>query len=146
MNIRLLRPSSSNDGGIPEIMCRGIFMFVWFCGPSTKHCLTNARPPLFAATSSADYSWKAALGCQLPETLLEGPNTQYLGFFWLEKTILRCSGDLVSGLSNGPYGAAYGLLWGPVGDTSGLTESTDHPSTLEGIWDQSAQILGTWTL
>ena len=27
------------------------------------------------------------------------------------------SGDLVSRLSDGPYGASYGLLWGLIGDT-----------------------------
>ena len=26
--------------------------------------------------------------------------------------VLSCSGDLVSRLSNGPYGAGYGLIWG----------------------------------
>ena len=31
--------------------------------------------------------------------------------------VLGCSlGDLVSRLSNGPYGASYGLLWGLIGD------------------------------
>ena len=32
--------------------------------------------------------------------------------------LLRYSGDLVSRLSNGPFGASYGLLWGLIGDTS----------------------------
>ena len=32
--------------------------------------------------------------------------------------VLVCSGDLVSQLNNGPYGAYYGLLWGLIGDTS----------------------------
>ena len=32
-------------------------------------------------------------------------------------TILGCSGDLVSRLSNGPYWASYGLLLGLIGDT-----------------------------
>ena len=30
--------------------------------------------------------------------------------------VLACSVDLVSRLSNGVYGAAYGLLWGLIGD------------------------------
>ena len=38
------------------------------------------------------------------------------------------SPGLGSRLSNGPYEASYGLLWGLVGHTSGLTKSTDHPS------------------
>ena len=37
--------------------------------------------------------------------------------------------DLVSRLSNGPYGASCGFLWGLMGILSGLTKSTDHPST-----------------
>ena len=31
--------------------------------------------------------------------------------------LLGCSGDLVSRLSNGPYGASYGLIRGLIGDT-----------------------------
>ena len=31
--------------------------------------------------------------------------------------LLGCSGDLVSRLSTGPYGASYGLLGGLIGDT-----------------------------
>ena len=47
-------------------------------------------------------------------------------------------GDLVSRLSNGPYGAYYGLLFGLVWDgiLSGLTKSTDHPSSLGAFWDR----------
>ena len=30
---------------------------------------------------------------------------------------LGCSGDIASRLSNGPYGASYGLLCGLIGDT-----------------------------
>ena len=33
----------------------------------------------------------------------------------LRRVLLGCSGDLVSGLSNGPYGACYGGLWGDSG-------------------------------
>ena len=43
--------------------------------------------------------------------------------------VLGCSGDLVNRLSNGPYRASYGLLWGLCGILNGLTKSTDHPST-----------------
>ena len=31
--------------------------------------------------------------------------------------LLRCSGDLATSLSNGPFGASYGLLRGLIGDT-----------------------------
>ena len=34
-----------------------------------------------------------------------------------QQLLLRCSGDLVSRLSNGSYGASYGLLWWLIGDT-----------------------------
>ena len=34
-----------------------------------------------------------------------------------QEGLLGCSGDLVSRLSNGPYGASYGLLWGLIRDT-----------------------------
>ena len=37
--------------------------------------------------------------------------------FWVPYILLGCSGDLVSRLSNGPYGASYGLLRWLMRDT-----------------------------
>ena len=43
----------------------------------------------------------------------------------LQRSLLGCSGDLVSLLHNRPYRACYGGLEGML---TGLTKSTDHPS------------------
>ena len=34
----------------------------------------------------------------------------------LRRKLLGCSGDLVARLSSGLFGAACGLVWGPIGD------------------------------
>ena len=36
---------------------------------------------------------------------------------WAKGLVLECSGDLVSRLSNGPYGVSYGLPCSLMGDT-----------------------------
>ena len=44
--------------------------------------------------------------------------------------MLACSEDLGSQLFNRPlWGLSWRLLWGLTGDTSGLTKSTEHPSS-----------------
>ena len=40
------------------------------------------------------------------------------GLHWATVKEVGCSGDLVSRLNSGPYGASYGLLWELVEDTS----------------------------
>ena len=42
---------------------------------------------------------------------------------------LGCSGDMVSWLFKGPFGACYGLLSGLIWILTRLSKSTDHPST-----------------
>ena len=46
----------------------------------------------------------------------------------LSQALLGCSGDLVTRLSNGPYGASSDLLGELIVDTKWISKSTDHAS------------------
>ena len=67
-----------------------------------RRCLEGAKNALEAKQLTTRLPWPCSLDCGMPTS-------------WTYR-LLGCSGDLVSRLSDWPYGASYGFIWGLVRD------------------------------